>query len=201
MTLSVKNIESKWMHNKLAITPKNKDFNFMTNINNTNSSTEPSKAGGLQTEREELQHIQNQILRRQTKYNNIIVEGAKIKNEKNNISVLTMKNNKQPVEGILLYLIYNTLLEKARIKHFKVEFIKNWNEKKGFSKNSIPECIAANLEFQSSMITDELKVLIDNSHTLKINFLNAKDVLLYIKAFKLRCWKSSTICLNTKESS
>jgi len=61
-----------------------------------------------------------------------------------------------------------------RTKTYKVKYIKKWNE-----KNKIPiiEGIE-NLDFQSNMITDQIKVLLDNMSFFKLHYLQGKDVKL-----------------------
>jgi nucleoside-triphosphatase THEP1 len=59
-----------------------------------------------------------------------------------------------------------------RTKTYKVKLINKWNE-----KNKIPIIDGiSNLDFQSNMIIDQIKVLLDNMSFFKLHYLQGKDV-------------------------
>lgn len=59
-----------------------------------------------------------------------------------------------------------------RTKTYKIKFVKKWNE-----KNKIPIIDGiTNLDFQSNIIVDQIKVLLDNMSYFKLHYLQGKDV-------------------------
>lgn len=68
----------------------------------------------------------------------------------------------------------NNIIQKNpnRIKTYKVKFIKKWNE-----RNKIPVIDGiTNLDFQTNIIIDQIKVLLDNMSFFKLHYLQGKDV-------------------------
>lgn len=67
-----------------------------------------------------------------------------------------------------------------RTKTYKVKYVKKWNE-----KNKIPIIDGiTNLDFQSNIIIDQIKVLLDNMSFFKLHYLQGKDVRKKIKFLK-----------------
>jgi hypothetical protein len=59
-----------------------------------------------------------------------------------------------------------------RTKTYSVKYIKKWNE-----KNKIPIIEGIdNIDFQSNMIIDQIKILLDNMSFFKLHYLQGKDV-------------------------
>lgn len=67
--------------------------------------------------------------------------------------------------------------KKQRLRTFKVTFIKNYNTKKNQNNIVLPKNIVLDLEFQSSVISDEIKVLLDSIETLRFTFFNSPQMI------------------------
>lgn len=66
---------------------------------------------------------------------------------------------------------------KFRIKTYKIKYVNNWNE-----KNQIPTSdVTKNLDFQSNIIIDLIKVLLDNMNFFKLHYIQGKEVIFNIK--------------------
>lgn len=63
-----------------------------------------------------------------------------------------------------------------RVKEFKVKYIDNWHLKHGFPELKLIPNVASNMEFQSSLISDELNVLLENIQHFKMTFLHNKEL-------------------------
>lgn len=67
--------------------------------------------------------------------------------------------------------------KRQRLRTFKVSFIKNYNTKKNQNNIVLPKNIVLDLEFQSSVISDEIKVLLDSIETLRFTFFNSPQMI------------------------
>ena len=71
--------------------------------------------------------------------------------------------------------------EYSRLKSYKVEPIKNWHEKHGIPMQNFSPFLLDSVEHQSSLVIDEIKVLLDNIQYFKLNFVNSKDMMSLFK--------------------
>jgi hypothetical protein len=92
----------------------------------------------------------------------------------NNILYLNKNNTSTTKEDISSVKKENK--EYSRMKNYKVALINNWNEKVGIPVQHYSIGLVSNLEFQSGLIVDEIKVLLDNFHYFKLNFMHNKEV-------------------------
>jgi len=74
--------------------------------------------------------------------------------------------------------------QPERLKTFKVKFIKNWYTKNGFTEPNIK--VVKDDDFQSGVITDEIKVILDGINHFKITQLNLKDSARLFKNFSYK---------------
>ncbi len=102
-----------------------------------------------------------------------------ILNNKNNISI--MEKSKAYMENNIIdinntnnsnYNIFALPQIINRTKTYSIKYIKKWNE-----RNKIPLIEGIdNIDFQSNMIIDQIKILLDNMSFFKIHYLQGKDV-------------------------
>lgn len=69
-----------------------------------------------------------------------------------------------------------------RLRTFKVKMIKNYYEKKKLSYKILPKSIITDLDYQSTVIVDEIKVLLDNSETFRLLFLTNENMIKIYKS-------------------
>jgi hypothetical protein len=79
-----------------------------------------------------------------------------------------------------------------RLRKFKVKLIKNYYEKKKLSYKVLPKSIITDLDYQSTVIIDEIKVLLDNSETFRLQLLTNENMTKIFKALS----KASKIEVN-----
>lgn len=63
----------------------------------------------------------------------------------------------------------------VRLKDFSVAYENNWYEKNSLIPGNFNKAMVNNLDYQSSILIDEMKVLMDNVENFKMNFLNGKE--------------------------
>jgi len=64
----------------------------------------------------------------------------------------------------------------GRKKTFKVKYLVNWYEKTGYTPYKMTEETCNNIEFQSNIVSDEMKILLENLQYYKMMFLNGNEV-------------------------
>lgn len=69
------------------------------------------------------------------------------------------------------------VLNYSRKKTFKVVYSDSWYDKEGLPPQQFSLQIINNIEFQSNILIDEMKVLMDNIQFYKLNFLTRKQVI------------------------
>lgn len=67
-----------------------------------------------------------------------------------------------------------------RIKTYNVRYIKKWFEKNNIPTLSNSQQKYANMDFQSNNIIDQIKVLLDNMNYFKLQYLQGKEVIIFI---------------------
>jgi hypothetical protein len=71
--------------------------------------------------------------------------------------------------------------EYYRRKSYNVEFIRNWYEKNNLIPHNLIPRLTNNIEFQSNILIDEIKVLLDNIQHYRTKFLNDRFLLRVFK--------------------
>ena len=90
-----------------------------------------------------------------------------------------VKNEKLISEEIINFKAKDC--QPERIKTFKVKFINNWFGKNGFSEPSAK--LGLNFEFQTGVIRDQIKVILDSLHYFRTSYLNSKETSLLFNNF------------------
>lgn len=61
-----------------------------------------------------------------------------------------------------------------RLKTFSVNYKPNWLLKNGFPEQEIAKEISCDLDYQSNTIQDEIKVLLENINSYRLNYLDGQ---------------------------
>lgn len=64
-----------------------------------------------------------------------------------------------------------------RLRTFKIKLIKNYYEKKKLAFKALPKSVITDIDYQSCVFIDELKVLLDNSENLRLHFLTNENMI------------------------
>jgi len=71
--------------------------------------------------------------------------------------------------------------EFQRIKTFKIFYIPKWELKNGIEIPNISNALLSNLEYQSNIISDAIKVLLENIQNFKLKYLSSRDLVQIFK--------------------
>lgn len=81
----------------------------------------------------------------------------------------------------------NNIEEKIiRKKNFKVIDRPNWYEKMGLPNQTFSNLLIGSVEYQSTIIIDEMRVLVDNIQFFKTNFLANKDMIYVYRNMQIQ---------------
>lgn len=75
----------------------------------------------------------------------------------------------------------SVIIKKYRIKDYKVDTNPEWYEKNGFPIQKFNKEVINDIDYQSSLIIDEIKVLLDNIQHYKISQLQDREVIIIYK--------------------
>jgi hypothetical protein len=106
-------------------------------------------------------------------------------NEKNKTES-SRQNNSEDQKPNIPNKITSMYKNHSRIRTFNVEYITNWYESSGFSSPIFSYVLLNNVEYQSKIIIDDIKVLIENLQFYKLNYLSSEDLLSMFKNITLK---------------
>ena len=165
------------------------DTNELLNIGKKNKKKSKEKEIKKENEKEEEKKI-NEENKIENDKNPLMITNIKINNDiekikKEEITKITLKKSLSDLNNEMSSTFRKNLLNKyRRIRNYQPKIDENWKYKIGLSlspQNFFSSLSMKNIEIQSKIIHDQIRLLIDNINYYKLNIIT-KD--FYIEAFK-----------------
>jgi hypothetical protein len=76
-----------------------------------------------------------------------------------------------------------------RVKTYKIKFIPDWYQKNGIVPKNFQELGGKDIEIQSAIVNDEIKIFLDNMNYYRTHYLHSTKVSLYVIHRPTSCLK------------